>query len=136
MPDPLCIRGLHHIGRNTRRLEESRAFYRDLLGFREIERPNFDFAGAWLYNYGLQIHLIAKEEPASGVPEGEIQTRSEHLAWFVEDLDSVERLLTAHKVPYRTNQIADTGVKQLFFRDPDGYHIEVGSYPPTPWYLD
>ena len=39
----LPIRSLNHVGRLTKHLDESRAFYRDVLGFREIVRPNFDF---------------------------------------------------------------------------------------------
>ena len=29
------------------------------------------------------------------------------------------------------NHVADSRVTQYFFRDPDGYHIEIGSYPPV-----
>jgi catechol 2,3-dioxygenase-like lactoylglutathione lyase family enzyme len=134
MPPPLAIECLHHVGRRTRRLEESLAFYRDVLGFRPIERPNFDFPGAWLFNYGIQVHLIVNEQ-APG-PGGEIGTRVDHLALRVPDIDQAERLLQAHKIAYRTNRVARTGVKQLFFLDPDGHHIELASYPPTPAYLD
>ena len=133
MPSPLPIQAVHHVGRLTKRLDESKAFYRDVLGFREIERPNFDFPGAWLHNYGVQIHLIVN--PAAGDPTGEIQTRVNHLALYVEDLDAAEQLLKEHGIAYRTNFVAKTGVKQLFFLDPDGHHVEIGAYPPTPRYL-
>ena len=78
MPQPLPIKAVNHVGRITKRVEESREFYRDVLGFREVARPNFDFPGAWLYNYGIMIHLIYNEAAAD--PEGEIQTRHDHLA--------------------------------------------------------
>jgi catechol 2,3-dioxygenase-like lactoylglutathione lyase family enzyme len=118
----------------TRRLEESRRFYRDVLGFREVQRPNFDFPGAWLFNYGIMIHLIYNER--AGEPTGEIQTRDNHLALHTDDLETVERLLVEHQVAYRKNLIVDRGIRQLFFRDPDGNHIEVATYPPTPPFLD
>jgi glyoxylase I family protein len=133
MPPPLPIECIHHVGRRTKRLEVSRAFYRDILGFREIERPNFDFPGAWFYNYGVQVHLIVNEQ--AGDPAAEIGTRVDHLALRVPDIDQAERILKEHGVNYRTNHVARTGVKQLFFLDPDGHHIEVASYPPTPAYL-
>jgi catechol 2,3-dioxygenase-like lactoylglutathione lyase family enzyme len=117
----------------TKRVEASRNFYRDVLGFREVARPDFNFPGAWLYNYGLMIHLIHNE--AAPDPEGEIQTRHDHLALHCEDLDLVERLLKEHGVPYRKNVIADRGVTQLFCRDPDGHHVEIGTYPPTPAFI-
>ncbi len=124
----LPIRSLNHVGRLTKHLDESRAFYRDVLGFAEAERPNFNFGGAWLYNYGLQIHLI--EDQAIPDPTGEIQTRESHLAFEVDDLAVVEKRLTEHGIPYRKNQVPDRGL-QIFFRDPDGHHIEVGIYLPT-----
>ena len=48
---PLPIHAVHHISLQTKRLAESRKFYCEIMGFREIQRPNFTFAGAWLYNY-------------------------------------------------------------------------------------
>jgi len=115
----------------TRRVEETTAFYRDVLGFREISRPAFNFAGAWLYNYGLMIHLIYNEAWPATVSE-QIDTRDNHLAMHTADLALVERRLQEHGVRYRKNEIVDRGIKQIFFRDPDGHHIEVGTYPPLP----
>lgn len=126
MAEPLAVRSLHHIGRLTKRLEESKAFYRNVLGFREIPRPSLRFPGAWLSNYGIEMHLIVDE--SIGGPEGPIGTRDNHLAFLVDDLDTVERLLGEHGIEYKINLQADTKVKQVFFRDPDGHHIEVGSY--------
>lgn len=133
MAQPLPIKAINHLGVTTLRVEESKRFYRDVLGFREVARPNFDFAGSWLFNYGIVIHLIYSE--ASFTAQGEIQTRDNHLALHVDDLDQVECLLKEHGIAYRKNEIADSGIKQIFFHDPDGHHIEVGKYPPTPEYI-
>lgn len=129
MPPPLPLTAINHVARNTRRLEETRAFYRDVLNFKEISRPNFNFGGAWLYNYGVQIHLIVDESAPN--PEGEISTRAEHLALQCDELESAERLLNEHGIPFRKNYVAERNVTQIFFRDPDGHHIEIGNYPPT-----
>jgi catechol 2,3-dioxygenase-like lactoylglutathione lyase family enzyme len=134
MPESLPIESLNHVALTTRQLAQSRTFYRRVLGFREVERPNFSFAGAWLFNHGLMIHLIEKPEaPLSG---GEIQTRENHVAFQTGDLGRVEQLLNEHGVTYRTSSIADTGIRQIFFQDPDGNHIEIGSYPPMPPFID
>ena len=98
------------MGRITKRVEASRDFYRDVLGFREVARPNFDFPGAWLYNYGIMIHLIYNE--AAGDPDGEIEARDDHLALHCDDLARAERLLQEHGVEYRKNVIADRGITQ------------------------
>lgn len=128
----LPIRFLHHVARVTRRLEESRAFYRDVLGFREMPRPELKFPGAWLFNYGLQIHLIVNDGeglPVAGSPTAAIETRDNHLAFLVDDIEAAEARLQSHGVAYRVNLQAATGLKQIFFRDPDGYHVEVAMYP-------
>ena len=130
MHEPLPIRSIHHVARVSRHLDESRAFYRDVLGFREIPRPQIGFPGAWLFNYGVQIHLIVNDAPQGR--HDLIETRDNHLAFYVDDVDAVEQLLEAHGVPFRVNLQRETNIKQIFFHDPDGHHIEIGSYPKTP----
>ncbi len=129
MTRPLALRCLHHVARRTKHLERSIAFYRDVLGFREIPRPALGFPGAWLYNYSLQIHLLYDE--SVGDPAGPIYSRDDHLAFFSDDVADVERQLTEHGVAFRVNIQSDTGLRQIFFRDPDGHHVEVANYPPT-----
>jgi glyoxylase I family protein len=133
MPSPLPVTAVNHVGLMSQRVEESRRFYRDVLGFREVSRPNFNFRGVWLYNYGLMIHVIENE--AAVTRDGEIQTRANHLALHADDLGAVESLLIEHGVTFKKNEIKDRGIKQIFFQDPDGHHIEIGTYPPTPPYL-
>ena len=129
MTYPLPIQSVNHIARVTHDLETSLAFYRDVLGFRHIRRPNFAFPGAWLFNYGVQIHLIAT---ATGHPApGDVSIRSDHVAFHVADTEEAERRLQDHDIPFRKNVVPDTGVTQLFFLDPDGNHIEIGTYPPA-----
>ena len=133
MSRPLPIRSVHHIARSTQRLDAMRAFYCDVLGFREIRRPNFNFQGAWLYNYGVQIHLIVNSDAAR--QPGEISTRADHVVLFVDDVGEAARRLDEHGISYKTNTVPQTGVTQLFFHDPDGNHIELGCYPPTPEFV-
>ncbi len=128
-PEPLSIESINHIARVTQDLDASIAFYRDVLGFRAIQRPDFGFPGAWLFNYGVQIHLIAAAGDPS-VDGSNISIRAGHVAFHVTDTDVAEALLKQHGIPYKTNYVADVGVTQLFFLDPDGNHIEIGTYPP------
>jgi catechol 2,3-dioxygenase-like lactoylglutathione lyase family enzyme len=127
MPSPLPIEAVHHISHVTSDLKASSAFYQDVLGFCPIDRPNFKFPGAWLFNYGVQIHLIATAEGDGRV--GDISIRTDHIAFHVADTQVVESLLAEHGVEYRKSQVPGTEIRQLFFLDPDGNHIEVGSYP-------
>ncbi len=131
MPEPLPLSAVNHISHVTHHLEQSTAFYRDVLGFRQIGRPDFGFPGAWLFNYGVQIHLIAATDDAHSDAAGEISIRADHVAFQTHDTDAVQALLQEHGVPFRTNFVEDVKVTQIFFHDPDGNHVEVGNYPPV-----
>ena len=134
MPAPLPIESVNHASFVTRQLEDSIHFYRDVLGFREVQRPNFDFRGSWLFNYGIMIHLI--ENTSLDVPSEELQSRANHLALHSGDMDSVAATLEEHGLPFLDKRVADTTIRQIFFQDPDGNHIEVGCYPATPPFVD
>jgi catechol 2,3-dioxygenase-like lactoylglutathione lyase family enzyme len=128
---PLPIQRLHHIARVTTRPDESTAFYRDVLGFREIPRPPFDFRGAWLYAYGVQIHII-ENSPKAPDAQRDIDTRDNHLAFQVEDVDAAKRSLEQRGIEY-CELVNAGGVRQVFFRDPDGHFIEIAAnYAATP----
>jgi len=130
----LPIRSLHHIAVTTARPAESARFYTDVLGFRPIQRPNFNFRGAWLLGYGVQIHII--ENPAcAGERNDRIDTRADHLAFAVEDHEPVRQRLDEVGVRYH-EQVNAGGIPQIFFQDPDGHHIEIGIYPPHPPFVD
>ena len=117
---------LHHVSRQTQKLDETRQFYVDVLGFRELSRPGFAFRGAWLFGAGIQLHLI--EEPYSP-QEMAINTRENHIAFAVEDMDAAEEVLKSRGVVYRHNVVPERGTNQLFFKDPDGWMIELAVFP-------
>lgn len=122
---PLDIQSLNHVAVQTKRLDESRRFYVDVLGAKEITRPNFSFGGAWLYLSGIQIHLIEQGSPAGRTG---VDTRGNHFSFAVTDVDAAEALLKQHGIVYKRKLIEDRGIHQIFFQDPDGHTIEVGKY--------
>ncbi len=130
MSEALPIEFIHHVSRMTRDLDRSIEFYRDVLGFQSIPRANFNFRGAWLFNYGLQIHLIESAVQLDPPPT-EVGTRVDHIAFRVGDIDAVQKLLSERNISFRTSTVPETGIVQVFFMDPDGNHIECGMYPPT-----
>jgi len=134
MPSPLPIVAVNHVGITSRRVAESRRFYREVLGFREVSRPNFNFDGAWLYNYGTMIHVIHNVDALE--PGGTISGRVSHLALQVNDLDEAVRLLDERGIRYMRNEIKDRGIHQVFFHDPDGNTIEIANYPPCPPFIE
>ena len=57
------IESLHHVSLNVRDLELSRRFYQEILGLQPIERPPFDFPGAWFAAGSTQqLHLIVHDQ--------------------------------------------------------------------------
>lgn len=133
MTPPLPIRRLQHIAVSAVDPLKSRDFYRDVLGFREVERPPFNFRGAWLAAYGIQIHVIERSAPRDG-EIGDIDTRASHLAFEVEDPATIVEILQQHGLPY-LQRVNAGGIHQTFFHDPDGNPIEVAVYPPDPPFL-
>lgn len=126
MSAPLELLSLNHLSFQIRHLESSVAFYRDMLGFQEMPRPDLGFRGAWLRNGAACIHLI--ENPAQPEPGPTIDPRGNHTAFEVPSAAVVKDRLDAAGVPYRANELRGTAITQIFFRDPDGYQIEVADY--------
>lgn len=61
--NPPPIMALNHVSRLCRNVKNSMDFYTKVLGFVSTERPQvLDFEGAWLFNYGVGIHLVQSKE--------------------------------------------------------------------------
>src|SRR5205085_4698550 len=83
------VKDIDHVTLVVKDLEQSRRFYAEALGMREVPRPAFAFAGLWFQAGKTQIHLIL-EFPGSGpagnlVPEHQRSSRSHHFAFEVDD---------------------------------------------------
>ena len=118
------IHELNHVAIHVGDLDASRRFYRDILGLPEIPRPAFDFDGAWFALGKQELHLILNES----LPEAD--HGNHHFALRVDDpfaakAELAKRGITEFEGPKRRPD----GAMQLFFRDPDGYRIEVFSGP-------
>ncbi len=123
----MAIRGVDHINIGTDRLDETRAFFRDVLGLVEGYRPDFPFGGAWLYaGDGAVVHLVA-------LPEGKrpsSEAALDHFAFSIDDFDDAVGRLKRAGVTYRAVDIPDTPIRQIFLRDPNGVNIELNYRSP------
>ena len=59
---------LHHVSFAIKDLDDSKRFFGGVLGLSEIERPGFNFAGAWYALGDRQLHLIQEPADAAGGP--------------------------------------------------------------------
>ncbi|OVA00454.1 Glyoxalase/fosfomycin resistance/dioxygenase domain [Macleaya cordata] len=82
MEGPLPITSMNHISLVCRSAEKSLDFYQNVLGFFPIRRPgSFDFDGAWLFNYGIGIHLLQSENPEKMSKKTEINPKDPHISF-------------------------------------------------------
>ncbi|KAM7267016.1 hypothetical protein ACFE04_009182 [Oxalis oulophora] len=136
MSNPLRLKSLNHISVVCRSLEKSLDFYQNVLGFFPIRRPDsFDFDGAWLFNYGIGIHLLQSSDPDAMPNVRKINPKDNHISFQsqvvnlmqCESMGAVEKNLREMQIDYVTSRVEEGGiyVDQLFFHDPDGSMIEI-----------
>jgi catechol 2,3-dioxygenase-like lactoylglutathione lyase family enzyme len=128
MPDPIETQRFNHAALNTRDVSRAVAFYCEILGFHEVPRPSFSFAGSWLYRNGLGMVLHLIHDADLSPPRDRIESRKNHLA-FRADVDIARERLREHDIQFIERVLPDHGYRQLFFHDPDGNVIELGEWP-------
>ncbi|KAK8563190.1 hypothetical protein V6N13_018273 [Hibiscus sabdariffa] len=126
----LPLLSLNHVSFVCKSVSRSVRFYQQVLGFVLIKRPSsFNFQGAWLFNYGIGIHLLEME--ASSVPrkkeKEKINPKDNHISFQCSDMKQVMRKLEEMEIQYVTAVVEEGGIQvdQLFFHDPDGYMVEI-----------
>ena len=112
---------LQHVNIMTDKLDQTVAFYEDILGFENGERPNFAFPGAWLYcGEEAVIHLIGvDEQEATG--SGCI----DHVAFAAEGFDRYAAFLDEKGYEHETRVVPGGRLRQIFVRDPNEVLIEL-----------
>ncbi|XP_059643042.1 glyoxylase I 4-like [Cornus florida] len=126
--NPLHLTSLNHISLVCRSVEKSIDFYQNVLGFVPVRRPgSFNFDGAWLFSYGIGIHLLQSEDPENMAKKSEIDPKDNHISFQCESMTAVERKLKEMEIVYLRQRVEEGGiyVDQLFFHDPDGFMVEV-----------
>ncbi|GLU13876.1 hypothetical protein SLE2022_304860 [Rubroshorea leprosula] len=124
------LMALNHVSRLCRNLKDCIDFYTKILGFVPIKRPQtLDFKGAWLFNYGVGIHLRQSEDeerlPLEIKP---LDPKDNHISFQSEDVKAMEQRLKDFNWKYMKRTIEDengTPIEQLFFNDPDGFTVEI-----------
>ena len=104
-------------------------FYRDLLGFQVVQRsqPGDDCGWAWLRLNAAELMLNTAYEPEHrpGRPDpARIQAHEDITLYFgCPDVDAAYSFLKSIGVAATEPKTAPYGMRQLYFRDPDGYGI-------------
>ena len=123
------IVGIDHIAVNVKNLEESVKFYRDILGFKQLDTIEMDDGFSITYMQtpdGAKMELFdyKGKSPEREKPEAEVGLR--HLAFQVEDVAEHEKELRAAGVTITlpTCELPSLGVRVLLFLDPNGVTLE------------
>jgi len=127
---------LHHVSLVTLDLDRSVKFYRDVFGLKQIARPPFKSAGAWLALGPMQLHLIVKPDGTFRTKPA-IETGDAHFAIRVSDFEKMIGQLVskgfrenaADGDPMRLLVIRKgvAGFPQAYILDPDWNIIEINA---------
>ena len=118
---------LHHLALGARDLERVAAFYRDLLGLREVSRHQESggpLRSIWLDLDGPVLMIERTEEPArlvQGVGAGPFLLA---LAASPSERGLLEKSLGASGLPVESRP-----EHTIYFRDPEGNRVAISSYP-------
>ena len=118
---------LNHIAVYVVDLKISTTFYKDIIGLDTIPEPFHDGRHTW-FSVGVKSHLHV----ISGATTKTVHDKNTHLCFSVASVPEFVKVLEKNKVEYEnwagekmaiTNRV--DGVKQIYFKDPDGYWVEI-----------
>jgi lactoylglutathione lyase len=120
----------NHMALSVKDVDVSAAFYKNVFQLKEIENRSALAGIRWisLGEKNKELHLI------SLVKEPVTVNKGVHLALTTQNIDAFAKRLDDLKIEYgdfagkpHTINIRADGVKQIYFKDPDGYWIEVNN---------
>lgn len=139
--DNLRLNGVHHTARPTWKLRETVEFYRDTLGLPLVHSVS---ARGWgpsnhpdflhfFFDSGngstiAFFYYIGTDQPAHLVHLPEYDSDATHTSWRVETKEQLQawRARLEAKGVKILYQIEHEVVESIYFRDPNGYYLEIG----------
>ena len=129
---------IDHVAVSVKDVVKAKDFYSRILGLPEIPRPNFNFPGVWYKLGEVMIHVIQKDDNGDHANRANLSAQDAHLAFFVEQVEELEKIIQkveSEDIPWYELENAPSGLRQVFFKDPDGHMIEIVTpNPENPYY--
>lgn len=118
---------INHIALYVYNLKKSKTFYEEVLHLKRLDEPFKDGLHEWFsIGGGAQLHLI------QGAKEIAEHVQNTHVCFSVASVEPFLANLKRMNISYFNAKgepgivtIRVDGVKQLYFKDPDGYWIEI-----------
>lgn len=126
----MAITGLFHIAIKTNDLAATIRFYTEILGMRQVPRPDFGYPGAWLgcpTPTGDAIFHIYAGGPALGATgQAPLGTAAiDHISITAVGFDEFRQKLAKAGLQWREFIVPGTTLWQLFVYDPSGVQLEL-----------
>jgi glyoxylase I family protein len=118
------VENIQHVSLSVTDLQKAKHFYGTMLGFKELNRPNFEFPGAWYQIGNQQLHLIALPDSSTLRKSKEINSREGHFAIRVKDYHETLKHLQKLGIEIDEKTNSKSGFAQIFCMDPDLNLIE------------
>ena len=120
----------NHVALYVSDINKSTAFYTHFFHLDSIKTPGFNGSVKWFSLGGdLSLHLVQTKKENISFP------KDSHIAFSVASLNDFIIILKKENIDYGSNgksgvvNLRGDGVHQIYFRDPDGYLIEVNDAP-------
>lgn len=120
----MLISAFQHINIRCVDMDQTRDFYRAVLGLEVGERPPFDSKGYWLYlGEDPIVHLVQKPpgEASGGPGTGNL----DHIAFVGENLSAFKGNLQRAQVSFFERDVPGRAIRQVFLQDPNGVTLEI-----------
>lgn len=129
----MTIRGIDHVTINVKDMENTLRFYGDLLGLKPL--PTVDMGDHVLTYFALpsggKLELVVYSYATRDVPfEATDKGNARHLAFEVDDVRAVEKILTDAGYPFHVpvGYVEKLGFTGGLTRDPNGFELEFLQY--------
>src|SRR5687768_6558701 len=126
----MVIAGLFHVAIKTNDLSLTKHFYCDVLGLKEIFRPDFGFPGAWIAcpipGGQAIIHVYAGGPVFAADGKAPIGSGAiDHISLSCSGYHEFRGRFADMGFPYREFLVPGTTLWQLFVYDPSGVQLEL-----------
>lgn len=120
--------GAHHIGLTVSKLEQSAAFFTNLLGWKEVRRDN-DYPSIFVSDGATMVTLWATRELPGVEFNKERNAGLHHVAFKVQneaDLDTIHNRLVEGgiKIEFAPELLRDGPAKHMMCYEPSGIRVE------------